>query len=93
MQQTRKLLITGGLGYVGGRIASHLEKVSPVSIRIMTHRSNDTPPDWARKFEICYGDMEDTDTLVSAVKDVDAVIHLAALNPHMDKEMLIKICD
>tara|TARA_B100000029_G_scaffold515628_1_gene623621 strand:- start:1027 stop:1992 length:966 start_codon:yes stop_codon:yes gene_type:complete len=90
MKQARKLLITGGLGYVGGRIASHLEKVSPVSIRIMTHRSNNTPPDWARKFEICYGDMEDTDTLVSAVRDMDAVIHLAALNELESQDNHIK---
>ena len=80
MQHPRKLLITGGLGYVGGRIANYLKKESPISIRIMTHRGKDNPPDWAKTFEICHGDMENTDTLLSAVQDVDAVIHLAALN-------------
>lgn len=75
------LLITGGLGYLGGRIANYLAaEASQLSLRLMTHRDKDCAPDWARHQDLIHADLLDYESLQSAVEGIDAVLHLAALD-------------
>ena len=75
------VLITGGLGYVGGRVAEHLIKsASGLSVRLMTHSPAHQIPDWATEIETVHGDVLDDASIASALDGVDTVIHLAAVN-------------
>lgn len=76
-----RVLITGGLGYVGGRIATYLAAASPqLHLRLMTRRGGDGVPAWATGMDIVQADLLDEDSLAAAVDDIDTVIHLAAVN-------------
>ena len=76
-----KILITGGLGYLGGRIANHLGTVySKQDIRLLVRNGGQKNPAWANGFDLVSGDILETDSLSKACKNIDCVIHLAALN-------------
>ena len=79
-----KILITGGLGYLGGRIAESLKRNHPKSTIILgTRRQISEAPDWAKPFQIVQLNILDPATIEKAVsKDFHAIIHLAALNEH-----------
>jgi UDP-glucose 4-epimerase len=78
-----KILITGGMGYLGGRIADFLKKNHPeIKIILGTHRESPEIPDWAKSFQIIHMDVCDTASIEEAVVDVGTIIHLAALNEH-----------
>ena len=75
------VLITGGLGYVGGRIATYLAHAAPeLSLRLMTRRSVDQVPPWANGLESVRADLLKEATLGPALDGIDTVIHLAAVN-------------
>lgn len=74
-----KVLITGGVGYVGGRVAKHLREHTNHALALSKTPSRSIPA-WASEYEIHDLDMTKPKTMVEAVKGVDAVIHLAALN-------------
>ena len=81
VNHSRKLLITGGLGYVGGRVANHLARFMPrSSIRLSTRRSKKEVPEWAEDIDIAQTNFIDTNGLSTALRGVDTVIHLAAAN-------------
>lgn len=74
------ILITGGFGYIGGRLAQYLENIyGDVNIRLLA-RSGSHVPDWVGEKKIVTGDLLDISSLELACEDVDTVIHLAALN-------------
>lgn len=74
------ILITGGFGYVGGRLSQHLANIyGDINIKILVRR-NSYVPDWAVSKTIATGDVLDVSSLKSACEGVDTVIHLAALN-------------
>jgi UDP-glucose 4-epimerase len=77
------VLITGGLGYVGGRLADHIAASRPGTRVILT----DLPPKgqlpaWAEKFQFLPLDVLDKRSIAAAfaAEKADVVIHLAALN-------------
>jgi UDP-glucose 4-epimerase len=77
------ILITGGLGYVGGRIASYLkEKASESHIFLTTRDKNRTLPSWTGKFTVLKMNLLDEDSIANCLenRDIDVIIHLAALN-------------
>lgn len=75
------ILITGGLGYVGGRLSDYFRKHQPAwRLRLLTRRSPKDLPAWTRGWEIVQGEITCPETLPPAVQGVDTVIHLAALN-------------
>jgi len=79
----KKILITGGLGYVGGRIANYLkEKVPHTNIFLTTRNMNRKLPQWTEKFTILEMDILDESSISNCLrdKDIDIIIHLAALN-------------
>jgi UDP-glucose 4-epimerase len=79
----RNILITGGLGYIGGRVANYLmEKGENDNIWITTRNKARKLPSWTEKFRVLELDLLDRDSLEKCFEniDVDIIIHLAALN-------------
>lgn len=72
------ILITGGFGYIGGRLAQYLES-KEINLKLLI-RKNSVIPEWAREKTIVAGDVLDVSSLKTACENVDTVIHLAALN-------------
>ena len=76
-----RILITGGMGYIGGRIAVHLSQARPeMPLRIMTRRPADQWPDWAVDVDVVNADVLDSSSLHTALEGVETVIHLAAVD-------------
>ena len=73
------ILITGGFGYLGGRIAEYLVK-SGYDIRIGTHRVDPIIPEVLSKCEVVLIDLLDKISLETACKNISIIIHAAALN-------------
>lgn len=74
------ILITGGLGYVGGRVADYLKRNRPdVSIRLTRRQHRPSPP-WATEFEIVEMELLDPESIASSLIDIHTIIHLAGLN-------------
>ena len=73
------ILITGGLGYLGARIAENLLK-SGLKVRIASSRNNPYVPEQLKSCEIIKIDLTNQNSLNNACKGIISVIHLAALN-------------
>jgi UDP-glucose 4-epimerase len=73
------VLLTGGFGYLGGRIARHL-LAQGRKVRITTRRGPDSWPDWARDAEVVRLDPSDDAALLKACEGVAALVHLSAMN-------------
>ena len=81
VREEKTILITGGLGYVGGRLADYLHRHRPTwQLRLLTRRSVSETPSWAQPFKVIQGDVALSETLREAVQGVETVIHLASLN-------------
>lgn len=75
------LLVTGGLGYIGGRVIRSLRRAAPGrEIRILTRRPAAARPAWADGLPVHQGDLVAPADLSSALRGVETVLHLAALN-------------
>jgi UDP-N-acetylglucosamine 4,6-dehydratase len=75
------ILITGGTGSFGNRVAAHLLKQSPAQIRIF---SRDEKKQWEMQqafpqFQYLVGDVREEARLEEAMAGVDLVFHAAAL--------------
>jgi FlaA1/EpsC-like NDP-sugar epimerase len=75
------ILITGGTGSFGNRVARHLLKHKPAQIRIY---SRDEKKQWEMQrvfpqFRYIVGDVRDADRLAEAIQGVNYVFHAAAL--------------
>ena len=77
-----KILITGGLGYLGGRIADYLKRNHPeLTIILGTRRKIKDVPGWTKPFRIVQLNIHDQTSIDDAISnDIHAIIHLAALN-------------
>ncbi len=77
------ILITGGLGYIGGRVACYIKEKKPNSnIFLTTRNKNRKLPSWTEKFTILQMNVMDVASIADCLKDrnIDVIIHLAALN-------------
>lgn len=77
---TREVLITGGLGYVGCRIARFLAGRPDMTLRLGTRRKDEAAPEWLKNGRVVQMDFESPDSLRGALAGVDCVMHLAAMN-------------
>ncbi len=78
---SKTILITGGLGYLGGRIANYItENESEYLLKISTTRSIINQPEWLSNAEIIPLELSNVDKITSSLADVEIVIHLAAIN-------------
>jgi len=76
------ILITGGLGYIGGRIASYIKKKAPDSHIFLTTNKLHRRPSWTGKFEVLKMDLLDEESIENCLvgNSIDLIIHLAAVN-------------
>ena len=80
-EKNETILITGGMGYIGGRLATFLaDNCRNRNIKILTRQHGGSLPIWCRNFDVVQGDVLDEQSLENAVKNVDTIIHLAAIN-------------
>ena len=77
-----KILITGGFGYIGGRLADFLERSEAPCSLLLAERDLKIIPDWAERFPIVRLELLDGESIDAALKESrpDLVVHLAALN-------------
>jgi UDP-glucose 4-epimerase len=73
------ILLTGGLGYVGGRLASELAAAGH-QVHCGTRSYSKTAPEWLPQMQMIYLDWDSDVSLVQACQGIDCVIHLAAMN-------------
>lgn len=76
------ILITGGLGYVGGRLADRLAREPGAAVTLTDLPPRGALPAWAGGFSFLPADVLDKKVLAAVFtgQKFDAVVHLAALN-------------
>ncbi len=74
-----KLLVTGGLGYVGGRFAGMLAANSGIQLTLTTRRDIARVA-WAPAATVAMVDPGDEARLARLCQGVDAVVHLSGMN-------------
>jgi UDP-glucose 4-epimerase len=74
-----KILVTGGLGYLGPHIVRFLAEELGRDVRILTNRIPDHFETWPSKYETVVSDTTDAGGLEGVCEGCQAVIHLAAL--------------
>jgi UDP-glucose 4-epimerase len=79
---TNVVLITGGLGYIGGRLAQQLTACGGHRVRLTTRGTDLAPPAWLPDAEVVRTDLMEGTSLDHACAGVNSIIHLAALNEH-----------
>lgn len=79
MNQTRRVLITGGTGLIGGRVAEFLKR-SGFSVRIGTR--NTSSADYMSKMdvEVVHSDWKNADSLRDICHDVDVIINAMGMS-------------
>jgi len=73
------ILITGGLGYLGGRLVLGLHQAG-YRVVCGTRRDLVSPPDWLPDIKMVQLDWNSLDSLAEACRGIDCVIHLSAMN-------------
>lgn len=76
---TRVILVTGGLGYLGGRISAGLRQMG-FNVFCGTRRERIERPAWAPDLHVRHLNWGSHESLVSACKGVDCIVHLASVN-------------
>lgn len=76
-----RVLITGGLGYVGGRLVAALAKRPDVQLRVLVHGDRRLPDRFPGAVEIRRGAVEDAAGMRGLCDGVTHVVHLAGLDP------------
>jgi UDP-glucose 4-epimerase len=74
-----RVLVTGGLGFVGGRLGCYLN-TSGVQVRLGTRQEKTHPPEWLPEAEVLQMNWDNASSLERACKGVDVVVHSAGMN-------------
>ena len=78
----RKFLVTGGAGFLGAALVRRLVSLGH-AVRVLDDGSRGTPrrlADIADRLDYVQGDIRDADTVATATRGMDSVLHLAAVN-------------
>lgn len=73
-----RILITGGFGFIGGRLGQYLQQNGHQVI--LGSRNASCPPEWLPQAEVAQIDWCDSCALVLSCNGVDVVIHAAGMN-------------
>ena len=73
-----RILITGGLGLIGGRLGQHLHQAGHQVI--LGSRNTCNPPDWLPQAEVAETDWKVDSSLEQICNGVDVLIHAAGMN-------------
>jgi len=76
-----RVLITGGFGNLGGRLAIAQSGGGAVAVRLAS-RARRVAPDWLPQAETAQLDLMSKESLIAALDGVETVIHLASPNEH-----------
>ena len=74
-----RVLITGGFGYLGGRLAQFLVSQTCDEI-VLGSRQQTKPPQWLPKVKVVQTRWDSLDGLENICSSVDALVHLAGMN-------------
>lgn len=74
-----KVLVSGGLGYLGAQVARRFEQRGD-AVRVFDRSVREDQREWAREHDVVLGDLTDPGSLAGACNGVDVVVHAAALN-------------
>ncbi|WP_134729258.1 SDR family NAD(P)-dependent oxidoreductase [Amycolatopsis nivea] len=81
-----RVLITGGAGFIGSRIADQLAddgaEVVVLDNLLSTAHGSTTPPEYTQRHRFLRGDVTDTEIVAELLDGVDAVCHQAAVVGH-----------
>lgn len=78
----KKILVTGGSGFIGSSITRHLVE-SGYAVRVLDNNSRgrfSRLSDIEKEFEFCVGDIRDENLVHRSLKNIDSVVHLAYIN-------------
>ncbi len=76
---TRRVLVTGGSGYVGGRVAQALAALPDTHVVLGSRRAQEKPA-WLPTASVVVTPWDEPARLRQACSGVDTVLHLAAMN-------------
>ena len=78
----KNLLITGGMGYLGGRIVQYLSEKTDFTLRLSTRKPNQKSSEWLKNGKTVQLDLISGKELEfeRACDDIQCIIHLAAFN-------------
>ncbi len=77
---TDTVLITGGLGFVGGRLGRYIASHTDLNVRLTSRRAEAPRPVWLKNGSVVGLDLYNGAGLEAACKGVRCIIHLAAMN-------------
>lgn len=73
-----RVLITGGYGFIGGRLGQYLSEAGHEVV--LGSRHANTPPTWLPDLEVVRINWEDNDALDKVCRNAEVVIHTAGMN-------------
>jgi len=77
---SRRVLLTGASGHLGGRLFKHLVETGGADVRAVlrvTVRAGRPMPEWSRAAEIIRGDIAEPTVRENVLRDMHTVVHLA----------------
>ncbi|MBN1693518.1 MAG: NAD(P)-dependent oxidoreductase [Dehalococcoidales bacterium] len=74
-----RILVTGGFGYLGSHVSDYLQK-SGHQVTILSRTNHPELAAWSRKFKVLSGNVADYSSIENCCRDIDTIIHTAALN-------------
>ncbi len=74
-----RVLITGGFGYLGGRLAQYLSQQVNWEI-VLGSRQKRESPQWLPKASICHMDWNSCEELEQACYGIDVIVHAAGMS-------------
>ncbi len=74
-----EILVTGGFGYLGGRIAEHFRSRGH-RVAIVGLPQNPEAMRWAEAFDVPVADVTKPETLKRTIRPGSAIIHCASVN-------------